>query len=170
MRGRPPKRVDPSRPRGRLFTAYAQVFGTTRPAMWFSRTVLWKADPVLLRLTGGRVSLGPGLPTLLLDTTGARTGETRRHAVIYFHDGDNVIVVASKFGVPENPAWFHNARANPEVRVNELPFRAEVVVDPVERDRLWVMADNVLPAYATYRARAARAGRTIPILRLRPLS
>ena len=168
--GRPPKRVAPSRPRGRLFTAYARIFGTTRPAIWFSRLVLWNVDPLLLRLTGGRVSLGPGLPTVLLETTGARTGERRRHAVIYFHDGDDVIVVASKFGFPEHPAWYHNARANPDVRVNDLPFRAEVVADETERDRLWAMADNVLPAYATYRERAARTGRTIPILRLRSLS
>ena len=138
--------------------------------MWLSRVVLWNVDPVLLRLTGGRVSLGPGLPTLLLETTGARTGEPRRHAVIYFHDRDDVIVVASKFGAPENPAWFHNARAHPDVQVNDLPYRAEVVLDPAERDRLWTLADNVLPAYATYRERAARAGRTIPILRLRQVS
>src|SRR5687767_6996643 len=113
VQGRIPKHVDPHRRRGRLFAAYARIFGTTRPAIWFSRHVLWKLDPVLLRLTGGRVSLGPALPTLLLETTGARSGQPRRHAVIYFHDGGDVIVVASKFGDPEHPAWFHNARANP---------------------------------------------------------
>jgi deazaflavin-dependent oxidoreductase (nitroreductase family) len=163
-----PKRVDRSRPRGRLFTAYARIFGTTRPAMWVSRTVLWKVDPLLLRLTGGRVSLGPGMPTLLLETTGARSGQPRRHAVIYFHDGDDIVIVASKFGAPEHPAWFHNARANPDVQVNGSPFRAQVVEDRTELQRLWASADNVLPAYATYRERAARTGRTIPILRLSP--
>jgi deazaflavin-dependent oxidoreductase (nitroreductase family) len=134
--------------------------------MWFSRTVLWKLDPVLLALTGGRLSLGPGLPTLLLETTGARSGQPRRHAVIYFHDALDLVVVASKFGAPEHPAWYHNARANPAVLVNGLPFRAEVVDDLAERERLWDLADNVLPAYATYRERAARTGRTIPLLRL----
>ncbi len=163
-----PKRVDPPPRRGRLFRAYARIFGTTRPAMWFARTVLWKVDPVLLRATGGRLSVGPGLPTLLLETVGARSGQVRRHAVIYFSDGDDLVVVASKFGAPEHPAWFHNARANPEVRVNGLPYRAAVVDDAPELARLWDLADKVLPAYATYRERARQSGRTIPILRLVP--
>ena len=136
--------------------------------MWFSRTVLWRLDPVLLRATGGRFSLGPGTPTLLLETTGARTGRAREHAVIYFSDGDGLIIVASKFGEPEHPAWFHNARRNPEVRVNGLPYLAAVVEDDAELDRLWGLADQVLPAYAVYRERATETGRTIPILRLTP--
>ncbi len=165
MDGRAPRRIDP-RPRGRLFRTYAILFGTTRPAMWFSRMVLWRADPFLLRITGGRFSLGPGTPTLLLETTGARTGRRREHAVIYFSDADDLIVVASKFGAPEHPDWFHNARKHPDVRVNGLPYRAHVVDDDVELERLWPLADQVLPAYAVYRERAAETGRTIPVLRL----
>jgi deazaflavin-dependent oxidoreductase (nitroreductase family) len=134
--------------------------------MWFSRTVLWRVDPFLLRATKGRFSLGPGTPTLLLETSGARTRLPREHAVIYFSDGDDLIVVASKFGAPEHPAWFHNAVRHPNVRVNGLPYRASVVEDDDELRRLWALADQVLPAYAVYRERAAATGRTIPILRL----
>ena len=169
MEGRAPRRIDP-RPRGRLFRAYAILFGTTKPAMWFARNVLWHVDPILLRVTGGRFSLGPGTPTLLLETTGARTGRRREHAVIYFSDGDDLVVVASKFGAPEHPDWFHNAKRNPQVRVNGLPYRSAVVEADEERDRLWRLADQVLPAYATYRERAAATGRTIPILRLTGLA
>ena len=160
------RRVEPGNGRGWLYTTYVRVFGTTRPAMWFSRVVLWRLDPFVLRVTGGRFSLGLGIPTLLLETRGARTGVARRHAVIYFHDAADVIVVASKFGWPEHPAWFHNARANPGVLVNGAPYRAAVVEDPAELERLWGMADRVFPAYATYRERAAEVGRQIPILRL----
>jgi deazaflavin-dependent oxidoreductase (nitroreductase family) len=163
--GRVPRRITP-RPRGRLFRIYSILFGTTRPAMWFSRNVLWHLDPLLLRATGGRFSLGPGTPTLLLETTGARTGQPRAHAVIYFNDGDDLIVVASKFGEPQHPAWFHNVRRNRDVRVNGIPYRATAVEGEAELDRLWSMADQVLPAYAVYRDRAAEAGRTIPVLRL----
>ena len=151
-----------------MFRAYAMWFGTTRPAMWFSRTVLWRLDPRLLRATRGRFSLGLGTPTLLLETTGARTGLPRAHAVIYFSDGDGLIVVASKFGAPEHPAWFHNAARHPDVRVNGLPYLAAVVEGEDEQARLWGLADQVLPAYAVYRERAAAAGRTIPLLRLTP--
>jgi deazaflavin-dependent oxidoreductase (nitroreductase family) len=79
-----------------------------------------------------------------------------------------VTIIASKLGLPEHPAWFHNLRAHPDVRLGGRPFHAEVVDDDVERARLWQLADQVFPAYADYRARAARTGRVIPIVRLTP--
>jgi deazaflavin-dependent oxidoreductase (nitroreductase family) len=161
------RRVDPSADRGRLFRAYTRLLGT-RPAGWLSKAFLWRLHPVLMRLTGGRIRLGMGLPTALLTTTGARTGQVRRNAVIYFHDGDRVTLVPSKLGEPRNPAWFHNLVAHPDVMLNGAPFRAEVVVDEGERRRLWALADRVFPAYALYRSRAERAGRTIPIVQLVP--
>ena len=121
-----------------------------------------------MRLTRGRVGLGLWLPTALLETRGARTGRVRRHVVLYFHDGERVTLMASKAGAPEHPAWFHNACANPDVTFGGEPFWAEVVDDEAERTRLWDLADRVFPAYAAYRERAARVGRTIPLLRLVP--
>jgi deazaflavin-dependent oxidoreductase (nitroreductase family) len=126
----------------------------------------WKLDPHLMRLTGGRVGLGLVLPTAVLETRGARSGQVRRNVVIYFHDGDRVTIIASKIGAPEHPAWFHNARANPEVKLNGHPYRAEVVDDAAERDQIWSLADQVFPPFATYRREASQAGRTIPILQL----
>src|SRR4051812_1756181 len=158
------RHVDPDQPRGLPYRAWARVVGT-RPFGWISRGVGWRVDPLLLRLTRGRFGMGLAIPTALLETRGARTGQPRRNAVIYFHDGGDVIIIASKLGAPEHPAWFHNARANPEVILGGEPFRAHVVVDDAERARLWALADRVLPAYARYRARTTR---TIPILRLVP--
>jgi deazaflavin-dependent oxidoreductase (nitroreductase family) len=135
---------------------------------WLSRRIGWKLDPVLLRLSGGRVGMGLLLPTALLETRGARTGQTRRNGVIYFHDGDRVTIVASKLGLPQHPAWFHNLRAHPDVKLGGQPFQAVVVDDEVERARLWRLADRVFPAYARYRERAAAAGRAIPIVQLTP--
>jgi hypothetical protein len=54
------------------------------------------------------------------------------------------------------------------VRFGGEPFRAEVIEDDAERARLWQLADRVFPAFAAYRDTAARAGRTIPIVQLRP--
>lgn len=160
--------VDPHGRRGRLYRAYARLVGT-RAMGWLSRRLVWRLDPILMRITGGRLGFGLALPTALLETRGARSGRVRRNGVIYFHDGDRVTIVASKLGLPEHPAWFHNLRANPDVKLGGRPFRAEIVDDEAERDRLWRLADNVFPAYATYRERARRAGRTIPIVRLVPL-
>jgi deazaflavin-dependent oxidoreductase (nitroreductase family) len=135
---------------------------------WLSRTVGWKVDPLLLKLSGGRLGTGLLLPTALLETRGARTGQPRRNAVIYFHDGERVTIIASKLGLPHHPAWFHNLRAHPEVKLGGQPYHAEVVEGDAERARLWQLADRVFPAYATYRDRAAKAGRTIPIVQLTP--
>ena len=134
---------------------------------WISRLVVWRVDPLVLRLTRSRVGFALLVPSALLETTGATSGARRANGVIYFHDGDDVIVIASKLGLPRHPAWFHNLRAHPQVRLGGEPFRAEVVAGAEERERLWAMADRVFPAFAVYRSRAAAAGRTIPIVRLR---
>src|SRR4051794_35844075 len=135
---------------------------------WLSRRVVWKLDPFLLQLSRGRMGMGMLLPTALLETSGARSGRPRRNGVIYFHDGDRVTIVASKLGLPQHPAWFHNLRANPDVKLGGQPFRAEVVDQESERERLWQLADRVFPAYAGYRERAAEAGRVIPLVQLVP--
>jgi deazaflavin-dependent oxidoreductase (nitroreductase family) len=130
--------------------------------------LLWRLDPLLMRVSGGRLKMAVGIPTALLETRGARTGQARRHGVIYFHDGDKVTIVASKAGAPDNPAWYYNVRANPDVTFGGQPFRAEFVEDEGERVRLWGLADQVFPPFETYREMTARAGRTIPIIQLTP--
>jgi deazaflavin-dependent oxidoreductase (nitroreductase family) len=159
--------VDPRASRGLLFRAYMSFLGTS-VAAWLSMKVVWRVDPYLMRLSGGRLGLGLMLPTALLETRGARTGRARRNGVIYFHDGERVTIIASKLGAPEHPSWYHNARANPDVLLGGQPFRVEVVDDDLSRARLWELADHVFPVYAAYRERAARVGRTIPILQLVP--
>jgi len=157
--------VDPYAPRGPLYRAYVRFLGT-RLAAWLSMKIVWKIDPYLLRLTRGRLGMGLIVPTVLLETRGARSGLARRNGVIYFHDGEWVVIVASKLGAPEHPAWFYNATVHPDVHLNGRPFRAELVEDEAEQTRIWALADRVFPPYAAYRERAAKSGRTIPLLRL----
>lgn len=166
------RHVDPRAERGRLYRAHGRLVRTRlfqRLALtkaWGA--IIWRIDRVLLRLSRGRVGTASPVATALLETCGARTGRVRRTAVIYFHDGERVTIIASHAGRAGNPSWFHNARANPEVRFGGEPFRAEVIEDDAERARLWQLADRVFPAFAAYRDTAARAGRTIPIVQLRP--
>src|SRR3954452_15940133 len=120
--------VDPGAPRGRLHRAYVRLVGS-RVAGWFSRLVVLRLGPFLLRATGGRFGLGVGLPTALLETRGARTGHPRRNGVIYFHDGDSVIIIASKLGPAEHRGWSHTAGPHPEVVRGGEPFRAQIVED-----------------------------------------
>ncbi|HEX4110009.1 MAG TPA: nitroreductase/quinone reductase family protein [Solirubrobacteraceae bacterium] len=164
--------VNPQAPRGTIYRALTALMGT-QAALRLSRTrawrfLVWRLDPYLMRLTRGRIGMGGMLPTALLVTRGARSGQVRRNAVIYFNDGERVTVVASKAGAPEHPSWFHNLRANPDVLLGGQRFRAEVVRDEAERARLWELGDRVFPAYAAYRRQAATVGRTIPIVQLIP--
>lgn len=157
--------VNPREHHSRLYRAWAHSVATPF-GFWLSRHIAWKVDPLLLRLTKGRIGTGLIIPTLLIETVGARSDKPRRNGVIYFHDGDAVILIASNAGRPEHPSWYFNARANADVELNGLPYRAEIVEDEAERARLWDLGDNVFPPFAQYRQSAARSGRTIPILRL----
>jgi deazaflavin-dependent oxidoreductase (nitroreductase family) len=163
----PLRPVDPTRPPGWFARAYAAV-AATRAATFISRHLNWKIDPLLLRITGGRVATTLVFPAAVLETRGAKTGQRRRNAIIYFHDGTRVMIVASNAGSSHDPAWFHNLRAHPDVVFGGTAMRAAVVDDDAERDRLWVLADRVFPAFARYRRDAARVDRTIPIVQLTP--
>jgi deazaflavin-dependent oxidoreductase (nitroreductase family) len=159
------KYVDPTRRPG-LFSRVYAALANTRLGRFMSMHFVWKVDPVLMRLTRGRLGMGLVMPTALLETRGAKSGAPRRNVVIYFHDGDKVTIVASKLGLPENPAWFHNLQADPDVSFGGIPMRAAVVGNEAERRRLWALADRVFAPYAVYRREAAKANRTIPIVQL----
>jgi deazaflavin-dependent oxidoreductase (nitroreductase family) len=165
----PPKLryVDPRKRRGRLYLAVCRL-SATKPGAWFATKIAWKLDPYLLKLTKGRFSTAGPLATALLESRGARTGQPRRNATLYFHDGDRVTIIASKRGWPTHPAWYYNLREHPDILYGGLPFRAELVEDDAERRRLWDLADRVFPEYADYREQAGRAGRVIPIFQLTP--
>ena len=169
---RPLPYVDPRRRRGLVERALVAMASSraigrlSKTALW--RATTWKLERVLQRVSGGRLTTAIGLPTALLITRGARTGRVRRTGVIYFHDGEAVTIVASQAGYPGNPGWYYNARANPDVHLGGQPFLAREVSDAAERERLWALADGVFPAFARYRMEAARHGRTIPLLQLRP--
>jgi deazaflavin-dependent oxidoreductase (nitroreductase family) len=76
------------------------------------------------------------------------------------------VIVASNAGSAKHPAWFHNLCAQPDVVFGGIPMHARVVSDGTERERLWVLADRVFPAFASYRRNAAIAHREIPIVEL----
>ena len=88
-----------------------------RPVTWFLVNVGNKIDPYLMSATGGRVKSTISAPTVLLTHTGARSGKRRTTPLAYFTDGDNVILIASRGGHREHPAWYHNVIANPEVEL-----------------------------------------------------
>ena len=95
---------------------------------------------------------------------GSRTGQPRRVQISHFHDGREVIAVASNFGGHSHPQWYHifssNLVAHSECELGGEGFRAAEVTDPVEYTRLYSLAER---SYKTQ-----TVGRRIPVLRLTP--
>ena len=106
----------------------------------------------------------PGVPTLLLTTTGRKSGAKRRTALIYGRDNADYVVVASKGGSPEQPAWYLNLQATPEVEIQVfdavLPAVARTATGE-ERERLWALMRQIWPAYDEYQT---RTDREIPVV------
>jgi deazaflavin-dependent oxidoreductase (nitroreductase family) len=105
-----------------------------------------------------------GSPLVLITTQGRKSGEWRRTCLIGASDGSNVIVVASKGGAPEHPAWYHNLEANPRVWVQqgaETSWTVAHTADPDEKPRLWDKMVGLYPDYADYQV---KTDRDIPVV------
>jgi deazaflavin-dependent oxidoreductase (nitroreductase family) len=109
-----------------------------------------------------------GVPTLLLTTTGRRSGQPRTTALIFGRDGNDYLVVASQGGMPTHPNWYWNLTDNPaakiQVKAEHLTVTARTA-DDAEKPRLWKIVTNVWPNYDTYQT---RTDRIIPVVVLTP--
>ncbi len=100
-----------------------------------------------------------GAPILVLTTTGAKSGATRKHALIYGTDGDDVLLIASQGGAPATPHWYKNLDADPNVGIQILDDRFDGVArtaTPEEKARLWPTMTELWPAYDDYQAATER--------------
>ena len=123
----------------------------------------------LYKRTDGRVGHRMiGVPTLLLRTTGRRSGATRTNGLVYARDGDDYLVVASNGGADRAPAWLHNLRSHPETEIQIAGERRKVRAREAtaqERRRLWPKAAKYNPHWGRYRERTSRE---IPLVLLEP--
>jgi deazaflavin-dependent oxidoreductase (nitroreductase family) len=105
-----------------------------------------------------------GTQTLILTTTGRKSGDERKSALIYGTHGDDHLVVASKGGAPEPPAWYLNLQAQPEVQVqvkgDRFTARARDAT-PEEQAELWTIMTAEWPAYDEYQT---KTDRPIPVV------
>jgi deazaflavin-dependent oxidoreductase (nitroreductase family) len=109
-----------------------------------------------------------GAPTLLLTTTGRRSGEARTAPLIFGRDGDDLLIVASVGGSPRHPGWYHNLTADPRASVQVRGDRFDVearTASPDEKPRLWQIMQDVWPNYDVYQS---RTDREIPLVVLTP--
>lgn len=128
---------------------------------------LYKTDPEKARMWDSSVAGGPGpLPTLLLTTTGRKSGASSAIPLIYQEVGKAFAIIASKGGMPAHPHWYLNLVANPDcelmVGARRVSARARVV-EGEERERVWKLMAKAYPPYNDYQQRTER---TIPVVLL----
>jgi deazaflavin-dependent oxidoreductase (nitroreductase family) len=111
-----------------------------------------------------------GATCLVLTTTGRKSGQPRKFALIFGRDGDNYLVVASKGGAPTHPGWYLNVTANPEVQVQDRGKRFAArarTATAAEKPRLWKIMTTGWPNYDVY---TTRTSRDIPVVILEPVT
>ena len=120
------------------------------------------------RAKGGRGVGQFGDSLVLLTTTGARSGEERTTPLMFHRDGDRLILVASKNGAPDHPAWYHNLKANPRasVQIGTDTGIATLAVsaheaEGEERERIWADRVAMAPGFGEYQKRTSRR---IPVM------
>jgi deazaflavin-dependent oxidoreductase (nitroreductase family) len=107
-----------------------------------------------------------GAPMILVHHFGAKSGVERVNPMVWFPDGDRMLIIASAAGSPKNPDWYHNLKAHPRVPVEVGTDTFPVVVEelpPAERDEKWAAITAVMPGFADYQAKVSRV---IPVLAL----
>jgi F420H(2)-dependent quinone reductase len=131
-----------------------------------------RVHEAIYKATGGRIGHKMiGVPTLLLHTTGRRSGAPRTNALVYARDRDDYLVVASNGGADKAPGWYFNLRDKPDVEIqigrSRRPARARIVA-PADPDyaRLWkIVNDNNRDRYYGYEKMTSRP---IPVVALTP--
>ncbi len=126
----------------------------------------WVADQVELyeKSRGKDGTTLRGLPVVVVNNIGRKTGAIRKTPLMKVTDGDKYILVASIGGAPKNPLWYYNLIENPEIEIRDetklYSMTVREIKDPVERHRLWCIAVKAYPLYQDYQS---KTDRIIPI-------
>lgn len=155
---------DPTRAKSRRDKAGAWL-AERRVVTWYLVHIGRVVDPFLMRISKGRFNSTGTNQVVVLTHTGRKSGLVRTTPLVYFTDSDDVVLIASKGGAPENPIWYLNLTANPQVQLHVGPdggpYTARTATG-AERDRLWALAVTLYPGYAGYALRAP--DREIPVV------
>jgi deazaflavin-dependent oxidoreductase (nitroreductase family) len=119
-----------------------------------------RLDQLISKATGGRRSfaaIATGIPTVILTTTGAKSGQPRTVAVYGIPHPDGLALIASNWGGAKHPAWYHNLKANPEATVSIDGDTWQATARPAtprERDEIWANGVEIYPGWTKYETRA----------------
>ena len=133
---------------------------TELPDWITSHIQLYREDPDKGHMWDSTAVGGPGLlPTLLLHTTGRKSGRASVLPLIYKKVGNDFVIIASKGGAPTHPAWYLNLLADPdcEIQVAHDHFRVRARTEEGdERELLWQQLAEIYPPYKDYQAETTR--------------
>jgi deazaflavin-dependent oxidoreductase (nitroreductase family) len=108
----------------------------------------------------GTTLLDTGLPVVIVTHRGQKTGAIRKTPLMRVKDRESYVLVGSQGGAPNDPAWVHNLRADPNIELRDetvvRPMHVREVKDAAERARLWKLAVAAYPPYADYQAKTKR--------------
>jgi deazaflavin-dependent oxidoreductase (nitroreductase family) len=142
-----------------LFQRAVQAAASTRPGAWLMSRLLPPSDRAVTRLTGGRVSLPrlfAGLPTLVLTSTGRRSGRPRPAHLIAVPVEDTLALLGTNFGQTKTPAWVLNLEADPRASVTYDGIARDVVArEATEEERAAILTASrgVYGGYVKYQQR-----------------
>lgn len=122
----------------------------------------------LVKLTG---ALGGGTDdgsVLVLTHEGAKSGTVRDTPLMFVNHDNGYVIMASKAGAPENPAWYHNLMANPDTKINVAKQNIDVYARQIEGDERQEYWDRFVASGERWEQYEAKTDRTIPLIHLEP--
>jgi F420H(2)-dependent quinone reductase len=120
--------------------------------------------------TQGTTLRETGLAVVVVTNRGARSGKVRKTPVMRVEHDGRYAMVASKGGAPDNPLWYYNILADPQVELQDGPHKQDMVAREVhgdERAEWWQRSVDAFPPYAEYQEKTARQ---IPVFVLEPVT
>jgi len=151
-----------------MYTKIIKWFAQTRLGGWLFLNVFNRIDTPLMKLTNARVSTAIGTAmsknAILLTCTGAKSGVERDVPLLCTPSGDDIVLVASRTGHTNNPAWYYNLKAHPDCVVRFRGKKFACVAKEAkgaQRKELWKLATEQYAGYDTY---ATRTARVIPVM------
>jgi len=100
-----------------------------------------------------------GFPIMVVQTKGAKTQKIRNIPLIYVHENGLPILIASLGGMPKNPSWYYNVKANPALKISTIHDSKNYIAEEVSKEKkedLWPLICSFYPDYETYQNNTSR--------------
>jgi F420H(2)-dependent quinone reductase len=151
--------------------------GLDRPSTTRVIKVMSAVHTRMYRATGGRLgknwrigsAVRQPVPVCLLTTIGRKSGQPRTVPLVFMRDGSNVVLVASKGGLPENPQWYGNVKANPAVEIEIGKQRSAYRAREANADERAVLWPRLVEMYADFASYQTWTDREIPVVICEPI-